>query len=798
MAKLVHLVVALAFVASGSMLQVSAADATCPPGPNHYYHWGDDFTNWWLFNNWQYQEHPTTYVSPYDGTSRTLPLAGVYVARFAHSTSGGSAGVSGPVLRGIPENGVSNPVVECRFPFEQFPNADMSRAAWYSFGPVTCPFSAGAFPAEEGILYCDPNACGNNIKEPWEGCDDGNTSDGDGCDSQCNLEDICAGSNGTILKADPGCPGGADAKCDRVTVTVRMSTSNFAEDQGAVSLQLVSKNDGDVLHNVTTFNNTYQYTYINSRDNDQIVARWVGPRNGNESCVLTVGTFGPHNPFSYQVKADSYDQSANSIVKVAGGAAGLVLCSAPPAVVACVSTGASQWLASQTAMGLSQAVMQDEIGDDPPDPQYAELFAPVIPAPLLPGFPLPTDGSVDLNVAQSMNAWAPVASELAAYAMAATRTIQKLAGAHRAGDDYWADLQQAALRQHLRAIADLLLQEAAAMIAAKAAVQSSSLSPFGISSNEIEAARDQIAEDGFPPTVLQWLSALGAPAASLEAILERIASTDLSGAAGTLADIIVRPAALHARLMFGAHVSAPGPLMCSKGRLASASSFEPISRPIEDLFGTATFVIKSPSMTCSIAGVDNADDQLIAPFDETRHLVSLGIKRIPRSATALGIGTTHAITNAMQSGVHLTIKRESHVLLASTASRGEQGTRSHTKASLDDFKCFRVTSSDAPKFIRGDGLLGDVRDQMAEQALVVGKPRYLCVPAAIDGAQLGTRPGALVCYQAKRCANCGSSNPLTPGAAQSVANSIVGNKVLRLTRPSELCVPSVLNAPSVP
>lgn len=40
-------------------------------------------------------------------------------------------------------------------------------------------------PAAEGS---DPCLCGNNVEDPGEGCDDGNLTDGDGCDKDCQEE----------------------------------------------------------------------------------------------------------------------------------------------------------------------------------------------------------------------------------------------------------------------------------------------------------------------------------------------------------------------------------------------------------------------------------------------------------------------------------------------------------------------------------------------------------------------------------------------------------------------------------
>ncbi len=62
---------------------------------------------------------------------------------------------------------------------------------------------------------CSVSACGNGIVAGDEQCDDGNTADGDGCSSTCRLAetscDDCIDNdgNGLVDAADPGCSEGA-------------------------------------------------------------------------------------------------------------------------------------------------------------------------------------------------------------------------------------------------------------------------------------------------------------------------------------------------------------------------------------------------------------------------------------------------------------------------------------------------------------------------------------------------------------------------------------------------------------
>jgi cysteine-rich repeat protein len=80
---------------------------------------------------------------------------------------------------------------------------------------------------------CSASACGNGIHAGAEQCDDGNTQDGDGCSSACLLaEAVCDDcldndGNGLVDAADPGCATGA--------MTLRRSGA--APTRGALTLK---------------------------------------------------------------------------------------------------------------------------------------------------------------------------------------------------------------------------------------------------------------------------------------------------------------------------------------------------------------------------------------------------------------------------------------------------------------------------------------------------------------------------------------------------------------------------------
>jgi cysteine-rich repeat protein len=89
------------------------------------------------------------------------------------------------------------------------------------------PRDVGVVDNPDGLLVSVPGAytvasncvetCGDGILESWEGCDDDNTVDGDGCDSRCVLEEICDGIDQNLDGIDddgfPDSDGDGAADC---------------------------------------------------------------------------------------------------------------------------------------------------------------------------------------------------------------------------------------------------------------------------------------------------------------------------------------------------------------------------------------------------------------------------------------------------------------------------------------------------------------------------------------------------------------------------------------------------------
>src|SRR5262245_45201919 len=54
---------------------------------------------------------------------------------------------------------------------------------------ATCTVRGGVGTCDRGV--CVPTGCGNRVMDPDEVCDDGNTTNGDGCRGDCRKIEIC-------------------------------------------------------------------------------------------------------------------------------------------------------------------------------------------------------------------------------------------------------------------------------------------------------------------------------------------------------------------------------------------------------------------------------------------------------------------------------------------------------------------------------------------------------------------------------------------------------------------------------
>jgi trimeric autotransporter adhesin len=117
-----------------------------------------------------------------------------------------------------------------------------------------------------------PPVCGNGVQEPSEGCEDGNTEDGDGCDSNCML----TGCGNGVATAGEACDDGNLASwdgCDRdciATALAYVKASNTGmEDAFGTSVALSA--DGSTLA-VGAFGEASASTGVNGNQLDNSAA----------------------------------------------------------------------------------------------------------------------------------------------------------------------------------------------------------------------------------------------------------------------------------------------------------------------------------------------------------------------------------------------------------------------------------------------------------------------------------------------------------------------------------------------
>ena len=95
---------------------------------------------------------------------------------------------------------------------EQTPNHVYTAAASYQASLLVTD-DAGATHQASQVVMASDSLCGDDVVDPAEGCDDGNTVDGDGCSSSCQPEICltCATAGASCGSLDDGC--GATLDC---------------------------------------------------------------------------------------------------------------------------------------------------------------------------------------------------------------------------------------------------------------------------------------------------------------------------------------------------------------------------------------------------------------------------------------------------------------------------------------------------------------------------------------------------------------------------------------------------------
>ncbi|MCC6767237.1 MAG: Ig-like domain-containing protein [Deltaproteobacteria bacterium] len=258
-----------------------------------------------------------------------------------------------------------------------------------------------------------------------------------------------------------------------------------------------------------------------------------------------------------------------------------------------------------------------------------------------------------------------------------------------------------------------------------------------------------------------------------------------------------------ALVVVGAAYAQPSgdPSVCYKTRGLGSHGGLPSFAPREadvviDVFSTARpedrhqIDVQKAIGLCAPASVEG---ELVV--DEVAHLEAYGIrvtKTSPRQPRH--VDGVHEIVNRF-GRLKLRVESEDRLLAPTAKALGTGGVAPLASTGVDHFKCYDAKVARAPKgapvyptFTPFDVA---VADQFGPRVLTVKKPRRFCAPASVAGADPAapTHATYLVCYQVRLART--KPKQAKPGATSVSTHSVFGPEALAVTRPDEICVPSL-------
>jgi hypothetical protein len=195
-----------------------------------------------------------------------------------------------------------------------------------------------------------------------------------------------------------------------------------------------------------------------------------------------------------------------------------------------------------------------------------------------------------------------------------------------------------------------------------------------------------------------------------------------------------------------------------------------------DRFGALSVKIRKVERLCNPADADATDPSAPDADDHLARYKVQGARFTPRQNLT--------VTNEFGT-LAVDVARPDRVLVPSATSVVAPPT--FLPDGTDHFDCYQVRRArNAPAFepIRGIAL----DDEFGSGTADVGRPRRLCAPAVVNGVTVGAPDHLqhLMCYKVHR------SPRFSAGQAVFVTNELADHE-LRVTRPVELCVPSVVS-----
>jgi uncharacterized repeat protein (TIGR01451 family) len=190
-----------------------------------------------------------------------------------------------------------------------------------------------------------------------------------------------------------------------------------------------------------------------------------------------------------------------------------------------------------------------------------------------------------------------------------------------------------------------------------------------------------------------------------------------------------------------------------------------------DAFGSSTGALRAPKRICNPADKNGEDPT--APGDP-EHLVGYRLEQSPRFTEV----ADQVVTNQF-GAVVVDLVRPDYLLVPSAKSLIAPPAPLGG-ATIDHFKCYHVRGR-----FRRAGIT--IADQFGSLTVDIKRPTRLCVPVSSDGAPIIDAAAHLLCFETRPASRVAA-------AGRIFVNNEFGDEELRAYRPTELCVPSELNA----
>ncbi|HZR84717.1 MAG TPA: PQQ-dependent sugar dehydrogenase [Candidatus Binatia bacterium] len=223
--------------------------------------------------------------------------------------------------------------------------------------------------------------------------------------------------------------------------------------------------------------------------------------------------------------------------------------------------------------------------------------------------------------------------------------------------------------------------------------------------------------------------------------------------------------------------------MCYRATLAVGQPKLPLGTQVqlEDQFDASpqTFDVKKAISICNPAQRNGS------PYvHQMAHQEGFSIKAAKGSAKF--VQSDHTTVDAFD-GRTLTLTGPSHLLVPSSKVDGTGGAPPFSDPSVDHYKCYKAKlAKGSAKFTPPVSPIVTDQFYASGQTFDVKRVTKLCTPVAADGSVVNLPASHLVCYQVRLPAGTRFTSRMV-----STNNPDFGDDLLKVTAPSELCVPAL-------